>query len=267
MEAHAYEPGVRAQEVRAAGGIVWRLGAGGGVEVAVIHRPKYDDWSLPKGKLDRGEGWEEAALREVSEEIGVRCRLGEEVGQVSYTDHRGRPKVVRYWLMEPLDDVAAFRPSREVDELRWLGPEPAIALLSYEHDRELVRRALGPGTGAEAPKVELLWWAGCPSTPRALEELQAVLGEAGLDPGAIEMREVTSDDDARSAGFVGSPTIRIDGRDVQPPQAEPIGLSCRVYRLRDGRFSPTPDPADVRDAVREATGERSETWRAHRPAG
>ena len=264
MEAHAHEAG--AQEVRAAGGIVWRLGGGGGVEVAVIHRPKYDDWSLPKGKLDAGEGWEEAALREVCEEIGLRCRLGDEVGRVSYTDHRGRPKVVRYWLMEPLEEVARFRPSREVDELRWLGPEAAIALLSHEHDRELVRRALGPMT-AEAPKVELLWWAGCPSTPRALEELQAVLGEAGLDPGAIEMREVTSDDDARSAGFVGSPTIRIDGRDVQPPQAEPTGLSCRVYRLRDGRFSPTPDPADVREAVRAATRERRETWRAQRTAG
>ena len=136
----------------------------------------------------------------------------------------------------------------------------------YDPDRYMVRLTLGPGPGAKAPKVELLWWAGCPSTPRALEELRAVLEEAGLDPGAIEVREVTSDEDARSEGFVGSPTIRIDGRDVQPPQGEPIGLSCRVYRLRDGRFSPTPDPADVREAVRAATGERSETWRAHRPA-
>ena len=128
-----------AAEIRAAGGLVWRRGAGG-IEVAVVHRPRRDDWSLPKGKLDPGESWEDAALREVHEEIGLTCRLGRELPPVSYRDQKGREKVVRYWLMEPGD--GEFAPNDEVDELRWLIPEAAAGLLSYPHDRELVRAAL-----------------------------------------------------------------------------------------------------------------------------
>ena len=99
-------------------------------------------------------------------------------------------------------------------------------------------------------KVELLWWEGCPSTEKALEELRAALAEQGLDPEGVELREVTSDEQAERERFFGSPTIRIEGRDLQPAaEGEPVGLSCRVYRLRDGRPSPTPDPADLRDAL------------------
>ena len=126
-------------EVRAAGGLVWRRGAGG-IEVAVVHRPHHGDWSLPKGKLDPGESWEQAALREVREEIGLRCRLGRELPPVSYRDQKGRAKVVRYWLMEPQE--GEFVPNDEVDELRWLVPEAAAGQLTYPHDRELVRAAL-----------------------------------------------------------------------------------------------------------------------------
>ena len=126
-------------EVRAAGGVVVRDGAGG-VELLVVHRPRYDDWSLPKGKLDPGETWEEAALREVEEEIGLRCRLGGELPPVGYTDHKGRAKAVRYWLMEP--EGGEFAPNDEVDEVRWLIPGAAVGLLTYPHDRELVRSAL-----------------------------------------------------------------------------------------------------------------------------
>jgi hypothetical protein len=100
--------------------------------------------------------------------------------------------------------------------------------------------------------IELLWWEGCPSHPRALAELGEVLEELRLDPDAVDVREVATDADARSEAFVGSPTIRVNGRDIQPPGDEPAGLTCRVYRRRDGRISPTPDPADVRDAVRAA---------------
>ena len=100
-------------------------------------------------------------------------------------------------------------------------------------------------------KVELLWWEGCPSHPRALEELRAVLSEEGLDPESVELREVESDEQAERERFPGSPTILIDGEDVVPPgEGEPFGLTCRVYRLRDGRTSPTPDPADLREAIR-----------------
>jgi len=133
----AVEP--EAAEVKASGGVVWRRGEDG-VEVVVVHRPRYDDWSLPKGKLDPGEGWEQAALREVLEEVGLRCRLGAELPSVHYTDGKGRAKVVRYWLMEP-EDEPAFQPNDEVDEMRWLAPGAAEALLSYPRDAELVRAA------------------------------------------------------------------------------------------------------------------------------
>ena len=124
-------------EVKAAGGVVWRRAASGdGVEVAVAHRPRYDDWSFPKGKLDPGEGWEEAALREVREEIGLRCALGRELAPIGYEDRKGRAKAVRYWLMEPLD--GDFVPNDEVDEVRWLAPEAARGLLTYPHDAGLL---------------------------------------------------------------------------------------------------------------------------------
>ena len=131
-----------AAEVKAAGGVVWRRSASGAPEFVAVHRPRYDDWSLPKGKLDPGETWEEAALREVEEEVGLRCTLGPELPPVGYTDHKGRAKAVRYWLMEPAGD-AAFTPNEEVDEMRWVDEETAAALLSYPHDAELVRAAGG----------------------------------------------------------------------------------------------------------------------------
>ena len=129
-----------AAQVKASGGVVWRR-AEGGIELALVHRPRYDDWSLPKGKLDPGESWEDAALREVEEEIGLRCRLGHELPPTSYRDNKGRAKVVRYWMMEPLD--GEFEPSHEVDEVRWLPPAAADRLLSYDHDRELLREVSG----------------------------------------------------------------------------------------------------------------------------
>jgi hypothetical protein len=102
------------------------------------------------------------------------------------------------------------------------------------------------------PRVELLWWEGCPSTEPARELLSQVLDEEGLDPTSVEMREVRSGTDAERERFVGSPTIRIGGVEVAPEPEEPAGLTCRVYRLRDGRSSPTPDPEDIRRAIREA---------------
>jgi hypothetical protein len=99
-------------------------------------------------------------------------------------------------------------------------------------------------------RVELLWWDGCPSHPQALADLRAVMSELGLDPDSVVVTEVPTENAAAGAGFVGSPTIRIDGADIQPEADEPVGLTCRVYRRRDGRISPTPDPDDLRDALR-----------------
>jgi hypothetical protein len=109
-----------------------------------------------------------------------------------------------------------------------------------------------------APTVEFLWWEGCPSTPQALAELREVMRELGLDPSSIDVREMETEDDAERERFVGSPTILIDGEDLQPPGPdEPVGLTCRVYRLRDDRYSPTPDPEDIRDALKRALNGRS----------
>ena len=129
-----------ASEVRAAGGVVTRPAPGDGIEVVVVHRPRYDDWSLPKGKLEPGESWEDGALREVEEETGLRCELGDELDPVSYTDRKGRPKRVRWWLMRALG--GGFTPGDEVDEMRWCPTAQALALLDYEHDRDLVEAAV-----------------------------------------------------------------------------------------------------------------------------
>ena len=129
--------GALRREVRAAGGAVLRERAGGGVELCLVHRPRYDDWSLPKGKLDPGERFEDGALREVEEETGLRCRLLQELAPTRYEDRKGRPKLVRYWLMAPVEDLG-FTPNDEVDEIRWLEIADAAALVSYEHDQELV---------------------------------------------------------------------------------------------------------------------------------
>jgi len=107
-------------------------------------------------------------------------------------------------------------------------------------------------------RVELLFWDGCPSHPMALAELREAMVDVVLDPSTVVVREVATPAEATLERFVGSPTIRIDGVDVQPPGEEPLGLTCRIYHRRDGRISPTPDPADVRDALRAALAEVTE---------
>ncbi len=108
------------------------------------------------------------------------------------------------------------------------------------------------------PSVELLWWAGCPSHPEALARLREELAAAGMDPSAVVLREIRSEAAAEAAGFAGSPTIRINGIDVVDPGDRPARLTCRVYRLRDGRVSAVPDRADIRDALSDnAAGNRN----------
>jgi hypothetical protein len=109
------------------------------------------------------------------------------------------------------------------------------------------------------PTVELLLWEGCPSHPQALAQLREAMLELRLDADAIDVRHVDTDERAEAEGFVGSPTIRIDGVDVQDPGEEPTALTCRIYQRRDGRISPVPDPADVRDALQTAMTTRSRT--------
>lgn len=119
-------------EVRAAGGVVVRDG-----RVLVVHRPRYDDWTFPKGKADPGESDEDCALREVHEETGLRCALEDELASTHYVDGKGRPKRVRWWRMRPLANDE-FVPNDEVDEVRWLDPETAAGLLTYPRDQVLI---------------------------------------------------------------------------------------------------------------------------------
>jgi 8-oxo-dGTP diphosphatase len=129
-------------DVPAAGGVLIREHKGK-PQLAVIHRPRHKDWSLPKGKLDPGESFQEAAIREVHEETGIKAELGKELPPVVYEMRGGKTKLVRYWLMEPVKKTKTkFKPNDEVDEMRWLGLEEAVELLDYEHDRALVRKAL-----------------------------------------------------------------------------------------------------------------------------
>jgi 8-oxo-dGTP pyrophosphatase MutT (NUDIX family) len=124
--------------VRAAGGVVWRKDEQGPTEIVLVHRPAYDDWTLPKGKLHEHEGDEEAALREVEEETGLLCRLGADLGTTSYHDSKGRPKVVRYWEMTPVS--GELEPANEIDDARWLSLAEAERLLRYAHDRDVLSR-------------------------------------------------------------------------------------------------------------------------------
>lgn len=112
-------------------------------------------------------------------------------------------------------------------------------------------------SGSPQPRVEFLWWQGCPSWERALADLREVLEEADLDSGAIVVKRIETEADVEREAFFGSPTIRIDGEDIQAPSGgEPLGLACRVYRRPDGRASPLPDPDDVRAALSRA-GDRT----------
>ena len=134
-----------ADVVLAAGGVIHRSRADGAVEVLIIHRPKYDDWTLPKGKLDPGETIEDAAVREVFEETGHRTEIERRIGETAYRARDGLPKRVTYFALRPVS--GEFSPNEEVDEVRWLTIDEAKRLLSYEHDRNLVAQV------AQRPRI------------------------------------------------------------------------------------------------------------------
>ena len=122
--------------IEAAGGVVWRRSSKGTIKVLLVHRPRYDDWSLPKGKLDPGESHLQAALREVEEETGLRCEASDELHAVRYRDRKDRPKHVRYWAMETVDGT--FEPNDEVDEVRWVDIDDVASRVTYPRDATVV---------------------------------------------------------------------------------------------------------------------------------
>ncbi|MFC8091884.1 NUDIX hydrolase [Streptomyces sp. NPDC057301] len=139
----------RAYVVRAAGCLLWRRSSAGRIELALVYRPRWRDWSWPKGKLKRGEGLEAAAHREVLEETGYRCRLGTRLPSSRYIDHQGRLKEVAYWVAEATE--GAFVPNDEVSDLVWLTPDEARERITQERDRDLISLALiAIGTDEEA---------------------------------------------------------------------------------------------------------------------
>ncbi len=123
---------------RAAGGLVTRRGVDAGIRVVLVHRPRYDDWSFPKGGQRRGETLLSTALREVREETGFLCVAEAVLGVTEYLDRRGRPKLVRYWAMNHI--TGGFLPNAEVDTIAWVRPAEALLRLSHEHDRDFLER-------------------------------------------------------------------------------------------------------------------------------
>jgi 8-oxo-(d)GTP phosphatase len=127
---------LHADVIEAAGGLLWRA-TQNEIQIAIVHRPNYDDWTLPKGKRDLGESWQQTALREIKEETGCIAKLDAFAGSTAYSV-RGTAKVVLFWHMSLLEDCQ-FRPNSEVDKLHWLSSEEALQKLDYENERRLLR--------------------------------------------------------------------------------------------------------------------------------
>jgi 8-oxo-dGTP pyrophosphatase MutT (NUDIX family)/phosphohistidine phosphatase SixA len=207
--------------VRAAGGLVVRHG-GEGLQVLLVHRPAYDDWSFPKGKLEVGELEPDAALREVEEETGLRCLLGRELGRTEYVDSSGRPKHARYWTM--VAPAGEARPANEVDDLAWAGPAAAADRLSYEHDRALLAR-LGDAAGGESELVFLVRHAKAGNREKweAPDELRPLSGPGRRQAQAL----VALFADARIAALVSSPYVRCV--ETLSPLATAAGLPVQEH--------------------------------------
>jgi CYTH domain-containing protein/8-oxo-dGTP pyrophosphatase MutT (NUDIX family) len=218
------------QEVRAAGGLVEHDG-----RVLLVHRPRYDDWSLPKGKLDAGEDWIDAALREVQEETGVRAEPGDELEPVRYTDPKGRPKIVRYWRMTPTE-IPEFEPNDEVDEVAWLTPDEAAERLTYPHDVELLR-AVGSDAGGEAAAQEIERKFLVARLPDDLDEHPSERIDQGyLATGDVEVRLRRAGERTRLSVKGGAGLVRTEEEvDLDPSAFDrlwPLTRGRRVEKVR-----------------------------------
>jgi 8-oxo-dGTP diphosphatase len=228
--------------VRAAGAVLWRP-AGTGIEICVVHRPKYDDWSLPKGKLDTGEPPVVAAVREVLEETGVRAHPLLRLPDVAYTLPSGQPKTVEFWAMRAGDDppVAVADPD-EVDEIRWLAPDAAEDALTYPADARLVDRvATLPPITAITPLVrhahagERKKWAGNdalrPIDAQGQREAEAIAESLAL---------------FKPARLIAALALRC--RQTLEPLAESLGLPI----VSESVFGEPPTPDEAPDKAKAA---------------
>ena len=202
--------------IPAAGGAVWRTGPGGALETALVHRPKYDDWSLPKGKLDAGEHPLVTAVREVGEETGLQVAVGRRSVQTRYT-HRHGPKRVDYWVMQAVGGT--FAPNDEVDELSWLPLAEATARVTHDHDRAVL---------ADLARTDV------PRMPRLLLVRHASAGERSDWDGPDDERPLDRRGRAQAAALapvlaafaparlLSAPPVRC--RQTLAPLAERLGL-------------------------------------------
>lgn len=231
--------------IRAAGGVITRRSATGEPEILVAHRPRYDDWSFPKGKAEPGESDEDCALREVEEETGFKCRLGAELRPASYRDRKGRPKSVRYWTMEPVG--GEFRPNNEVDRAEWVDLRGALDLLSYDHDLATVEDLLEEEIRSASILLLRHGTAGDRSQWEGDDRLRP-LDELGRRQ-AIELAELLSPFPIKR--ILSSPYVRC----VQTvePLAERLGLQIETMEeLAEGA-----NAADVRRLMHSFSGELS----------
>jgi 8-oxo-(d)GTP phosphatase len=208
--------------IRAAGGLVWRTFRGID-QVLVVHRPAYDDWSLPKGKLEANEPEWVAAVREVHEETSLRCELGADLGTISYRDSAGRPKTVRYWQMRSPNGQRAI-PANEVDDLRWLRLHEAVGVLSFAHDRDVVRRLRPLASPGEKVTVDLVRHgkAGDRTLWREPDERRPLTNAGRAQANVIAKRLA----DASVSKILSSPMVRC--AQTVAPLAERRGLAVQA---------------------------------------
>jgi 8-oxo-dGTP diphosphatase len=224
-----------ATTVAAAGGAVWRPGADGALEIALVHRPRYDDWSLPKGKLDRGEHPLTAAVREVREETGLRAVVGRRSLRTSYPVGEGL-KQVDYWVMRAVD--GDFEVNDEVDELAWLAPDEASARCTHDHDRAVI---------ADLVREDL------PRMPTLLLVRHGHAGSRRGWDGPDEMRPLVGKGRREAARLAEvlpafAPTAVLSAlptrcQQTVAPLAEQLGLPLQLLpELGEAEFSADPQP-------------------------
>ncbi|MBZ5734777.1 NUDIX hydrolase [Nocardioides sp. TRM66260-LWL] len=208
-------------EILAAGAVVLRPR-----EVLLVHRPRYDDWSFPKGKLDRGEHRAAAAVREVEEETGLRVRLGRPLLRQRY-DVAGRAKSVDYWIARPVgdDDVAGFEPTEEIDQVAWVERDKALDLLTYARDRDVLQRAVEVRKRTSAVVVLRHATARARRTWRGDDRLRPLLATGRVDAArlvpllaAFAPDEVLTSPSTRCRETIAPLTAATDLR----PRAEPL---------------------------------------------
>jgi 8-oxo-dGTP pyrophosphatase MutT (NUDIX family)/phosphohistidine phosphatase SixA len=240
--------------VLAAGVVVFRPGR----EVLLVHRPKYDDWSFPKGKLDRGEAAPSAAVREVAEETGLRVRLGVPLASQRYLTST-RWKTVFYWTGRCVgdDDVSGYRPNHEIDEVRWVPYDEALSLMTYPHDRDTLRAARKVRRRTHAVVVLRHGAARSRRTWRA-DDRQRPLLKAGRDQAERLVPLLAAYDVSR---LVSSTSVRC--LESLTPYAEAMGLPLETTKRLSEEDATPQAVAKIVDALVE--GEESAVLCSHRP--